>query len=174
MIIEFNGISPQIDDAAYILPGAVLIGKVSIGSGSSIWPNTVLRGDVERIEIGHYSNIQDGSLIHTNYDLPVIIGERVTVGHGVILHGCSIASHCLIGMGSVILDGVRVNSHTIVAAGAVVPENKSLDSGVYMGIPAEKIRDVSDKEKELIKTRSMEYVELAQAYNRQNDKQSDI
>jgi len=171
-IKTFNGLTPALSGASYIDDTAVIIGDVLIGKGSSVWPLAVLRGDVSGIKIGELSNIQDSSVLHTNIRLPVLIGNNVTVGHGVILHGCTIGDRCLIGMGSVILDGAVIPDDTIIGASALVPEGAKLDSGgVYMGIPARRVRDIRPEEKKLVMRRSQEYLELSQHYiKRENDK----
>jgi carbonic anhydrase/acetyltransferase-like protein (isoleucine patch superfamily) len=162
---NFSGHEPFISNGAYVDETAVLIGKVNVSEGASVWPGAVLRGDVERIELGRNSNIQDCTVLHTNWDMPVVIGESVTVGHAAVLHGAIVSDYCLISMGAVLLDGVRVPSFTIVAAGAVVPEGKILEGeSVYMGTPARKVRDIRPAEKELIIRRSSEYKELAKKY----------
>ncbi len=165
MIKKFQDYTPQLPPSAYVAGEALLIGRVKLGEKSSIWPGAVLRGDVEEIIIGDKTNIQDGTVIHTNYDLPSLIGSSVTVGHNVVLHGCRVGEFCLVGMGAVLLDGSSIGEYGIVGAGSVVPEGKNLEGGfVYMGIPAVKKRRITDPEKELIKKRADEYVMLAGSY----------
>ncbi|OQX49344.1 MAG: gamma carbonic anhydrase family protein, partial [Candidatus Sedimenticola endophacoides] len=122
---------PKIAEEAWVDPSAVVIGDVEIGPGASIWPLTVVRGDIHRIRIGAGSNIQDGSVVHVTHDsrfnpggFPVCIGERVTVGHKVMLHGCTIGDYCLIGMGAIVMDGARIGARVILAAGSLVPPGK--------------------------------------------------
>jgi carbonic anhydrase/acetyltransferase-like protein (isoleucine patch superfamily) len=156
---------PDISQGVYIAESAEVIGKVILNSNVSIWPNAVLRGDVEHILIEKNSNVQDGVLIHTNFDMPTVLGENVTVGHGAILHGCRIADNCLIGMGAILLDGSEIGEYTIIAAGSVVSEGKKLDgNSVYMGTPARRVRDITPEEKELIKKRALEYIEFSKLY----------
>ena len=165
MITGYKNHKPQIDEIAYVAGTADVIGRVEISYNASVWPGAVLRGDVDRIIIGAGSNIQDGVIVHTNYDMPVIVGSGVTVGHGAILHGCRISDRCLIGMGAVLLDGCSIGELSIVAAGALVPEGKELlPGGVYMGIPAQRIRDITREEEELIINRSVDYIRLAEEY----------
>lgn len=165
MIRNLENLKQNIDKTAFISDTSVILGEIKIGKNSSVWSNAVLRGDIERIEIGNFSNIQDGVVLHTSLGLPVIIGNNVTVGHGAILHGCEIADNCLIGMGAIILDGTYIASEVIIAAGALVPEDKKINqSGVYMGIPTKKIRDLNKEEQDLIDRRSIDYVELAKLY----------
>lgn len=162
MIRDFKGISPEIAKNSYIAPSAVVIGRVKISKKASLWPGSVLRGDVERIEVKEESNIQDGTVIHTSPEYPVLIDKGVTVGHGVILHGTQIKSSVLIGMGAILLDGSVVKKESIVAAGSLVPEGKILESGwLYMGTPAVKKRRLKDSEKAMIFKRAQEYVHLA-------------
>ncbi len=163
--LKLNRLSPDSTRGLYVAGTAVLIGSVKLKSKSSVWPNCVLRGDVEKIVIGKRTNIQDAAIIHTSPGFPTVIGNDVTVGHGAIIHGTEIRDNSLIGMGAVLLDGCKIGKNTIVAAGAVVPENKRLKSGkVYMGTPAVAVRTITGKEKTMIKSRAVEYVHLATAY----------
>src|SRR6202161_4589790 len=130
MIRSHHGRTPQIASSAYIDPQAVVSGDVSIGELSSVWPCVVIRGDVNWIRIGARTNIQDGSILHVMRDEhPLVLGDNVTVGHGVILHGCTIESRCLIGMGSIILNGAKIGTGSIVAAGTLVPERTIVAPG---------------------------------------------
>src|ERR1700676_3027877 len=137
MIRSYRGRWPQIAASAYIDPAAVIIGDVTIGEHASVWPGVIIRGDVHWIRIGARSNIQDGSILHVMKDqYPLTIGEGVTVGHGVILHGCTIESRVLIGMGSILLNGAKIGTGSIVAAGTLVPENTVVPPGsLFMGHP---------------------------------------
>ncbi len=153
-IESFQNKHPQIGDAVYIHTAASVIGDVQIGKNSSIWPGTVIRGDVNFIRIGEGSNIQDLSMLHVSHKSswqpkgsPLIIGNNVTIGHQVLLHGCTIEDECLIGMGSVVMDNVVVQKHVMLAAGSLVPEGKILESGyLYLGRPAKRIRPLSEDE----------------------------
>jgi carbonic anhydrase/acetyltransferase-like protein (isoleucine patch superfamily) len=145
MLITFQGIKPNISKTAFIAETAVLVGDVRVGRSASIWYNAVLRADLARIEIGDYTNIQDGSVIHLEKDEPCIVGDYVTVGHGVILHGCVVEDDCLIGMHATILTGARIGKGSIIAAGALVPEGKVIPSGsLVMGVPGKIIRPVQE------------------------------
>ncbi len=154
MIRAFQGITPAIAASTYVDEMAVVIGNVSIGEDSSIWPMTVIRGDVNTIIIGDRTSIQDGSVLHVNHDAhynpggdPLRIGSNVTVGHKVMLHGCTIQDRCLIGMSSTILDKVVVESNTIIGAGSLVSPGKILKSGyLYVGSPARQVRKLTDDE----------------------------
>lgn len=154
MIRTFEGTTPVIAASTYIDEAAVVIGKVTIGEHSSIWPTTVIRGDVNTITIGDRTSIQDGSVLHVNHDAasnpggdPLSVGSYVTVGHKVMLHGCTIEDHCLIGMSSTILDKAVVESNTMIGAGSLVSPGKTLESGyLYMGMPARQVRKLTDAE----------------------------
>jgi carbonic anhydrase/acetyltransferase-like protein (isoleucine patch superfamily) len=142
--------SPVIDPAAWAAPGAVLVGRVVLRRGASVWYNCVLRADVEgaQIEVGEDSNLQDGTLAHVDKDLPCLVGARVTVGHGAILHAAEIGDDCLIGMGTVILSGARIGRGSIVAAGALVPEGMQVPDGtVVAGVPAKVRRETSEADR---------------------------
>lgn len=145
-IKEFEGKSPVINEKTYIAEGGQVIGDVAMDEYSSIWHNTVVRGDVSYIKIGKYSNIQDNSVVHVADDCPTIIGDYVTVGHGAILHGCKIEDHCLIGMGSVVLNGSVVGRGSIIAAGAVIKENQIIPPySLVVGMPGKIIRAIPEK-----------------------------
>jgi carbonic anhydrase/acetyltransferase-like protein (isoleucine patch superfamily) len=153
-IREFEGIMPNIDPTAYLDDTALVIGDVEIGQDSSVWPYAVIRGDVNQIRIGKMTNIQDQSVLHVNHAGPdnptgnaLTIGDKVTVGHRVILHGCTIHEQCLIGMGATVMDGVVVHSHTIIGAGSLVTPGKELNSGyLWVGSPVRRVRALSEKE----------------------------
>lgn len=163
---------PKIDHSAYIHPSATIIGDVSIAENSSIWPGVVVRGDVNYIHIGHGTNVQDLSMLHVSHQsswdpagAPLMIGNHVTIGHAVILHGCTIEDACLIGMGSIIMDKVRVQKNVLVGAGSLVPEGKVLESGyLYLGRPAKKVRKLNDKEIEHFMYSANHYIKLKDDY----------
>ena len=160
MILPYKGLQPQIPESCFVAPSADVIGEVHLGEHSSVWFGCVLRGDVNYIRIGSRTNIQDGAVIHGMKDeFPVIVGDEVTVGHNVTLHGCTVANLCLIGMGSVILNNARIGEGAIIAAGAVVPENIEIPSrSIYMGNPARFRRHLSDKDLEEIRAYAQRYV----------------
>jgi gamma-carbonic anhydrase len=148
MIRSFRGIKPRIAASAYVDPGAHVIGDVEIGERASIWPCVVLRGDIEPIRIGADTNIQDGTVIHTDRGFPTTVGDRVSVGHSVILHGCTIEEESLIGMGAIVLNGARIGHGAVVAAGSLVPEGMQVAPDMLvMGTPAKPRRPVSPDEK---------------------------
>ncbi|HZJ98739.1 MAG TPA: gamma carbonic anhydrase family protein [Tissierellaceae bacterium] len=146
MIKEFEGNFPDIDANTFIAEGGMVVGKVKINEFSSIWHNAVIRGDVNRIEIGRYSNIQDNSVVHVADRYPTLIGDFVTVGHGAIIHGCTIDDYCLIGINAVILDGAVVGRGSIVAAGAVVKGGQIIPPhSLVAGVPAKVVKNIPDK-----------------------------
>lgn len=166
IILPFNGQSPKIDPTAWIAPGAVVVGDTLIGADCSIWFAAVLRGDINYIRIGRGSNIQDGAVCHVNMGNAALeIGENVTVGHSAVLHGCTLESGCLIGIGARILDRVIVGSQSLVAAGAVVREGTKIPSGeLWAGAPAVKKRDLTEDEKKGLLENSAHYVEISRRY----------
>jgi len=164
-IISFGGKTPVIEDGAFVAENATLIGDVTIRSGASIWFGVVLRGDINKIEIGKCSSIQDNSVLHVDYDKPSIVGNYVTVGHNAILHGCTIEDFCLIGMGAVVLDGARVKKGSVVAAGAVVRERSTIPPlTLVAGIPAVEKKKFDENIIEHLKQHAEEYVRLAKKY----------
>jgi carbonic anhydrase/acetyltransferase-like protein (isoleucine patch superfamily) len=135
----------MIDPDAYIAPGAIVLGDVHLGKGASIWYHCVVRGDAERIRIGDETNIQDLSLVHADPGVPCLVGRRVTVGHRVILHGCTVEDECLIGMGATLLNGVRIGTGSVIGAGAVLVEGMEVPPGsVVLGVPGRVVRAVDE------------------------------
>ena len=157
---------PQIAPSAYIDPAAVVIGDVSIGEDSSVWPCAVIRGDVNWIRIGARTNIQDGSVLHVMKDeYPLQIGDNVTIGHATVLHGCTIESRCLIGMGSVILNNAKIGAGSIVAAGSLVPEGTVVPPGsLFMGHPGRFRRALTAEDQEAIDRYAERYVGYKETY----------
>ena len=163
MIRSFRGIKPRIAASAYIDLGAHVIGDVEIGERSSVWPSVVVRGDIEPIRVGADTNIQDGSVIHTDKGFPAIIGDRVSVGHAAVLHGCIVEDDALIGMGALVLTGARIGRGAVVAAAALVPEGMQVEPDtLVMGAPAKPRRLVSAEEKERFGKGVSGYVERGQ------------
>jgi carbonic anhydrase/acetyltransferase-like protein (isoleucine patch superfamily) len=155
----------MIDPSAYIAQGAIVLGDVQIGRDSSVWYNSVLRGDTDRITIGEATNIQDLSMIHADPGIPCIVGSRVTVGHRVILHGCTVEDDCLIGMGAVLLNGVRIGRGSLIGASALVLEGTDVPPGsLVLGFPAKVLRQVDDATRERIEHAWRHYVEKAQRH----------
>ena len=141
----------KIAEWVYMAPGSHVIGDVTIGESSSVWYNAVIRGDTESITIGENTNIQDNAVLHTSHDAPLVIGDNVTIGHGAIVHGCTIGNNVLIGMGAIILDGTVVEDNCIIGAGALVTQNKNIPAGsLAMGNPAKVVRAITEEEKESI------------------------
>ena len=170
MIRSFQGTVPKIAPTAYIDPAAVIIGDVTIGERSSVWPNAVLRGDVNRITIGEETNVQDGSVLHVEYALhELILGNRVTVGHSVVLHGCTVEDDSLIGIGAIVLNGALIGEGSVIAAGALVPEGMQIPPGsLAMGVPAKVRRTVTPEERERFRLNAQHYVELREKYLNQS------
>jgi carbonic anhydrase/acetyltransferase-like protein (isoleucine patch superfamily) len=166
MIYEFLKKCPQFDDSVFVAPSADIIGDVVLGSDSSVWFNSTIRGDVNFIRIGDRTNIQDNASIHVmNQTGPTHIGDDVTIGHNAMVHGCTIADRVLIGIHATILDEAVIPSDVIIAAGTLVPPKKILESGyLYMGSPAKKARKLSDDEIESIKQSAQNYVKYQRAY----------
>jgi carbonic anhydrase/acetyltransferase-like protein (isoleucine patch superfamily) len=171
-IRKFENMYPNIHSSVYIDDHACVIGDVKIGKNSSIWPMTVVRGDVNSIQIGSDTNIQDGSILHVTHksahDLkggPLKIGNGVTVGHAVILHACDIGDYCLIGMGSTVMDKCVIDHHAMIGAGSVVPPNKKIKTGeLWLGNPAKKIRNLTEKEMANLEYSANHYVKLKNKY----------
>lgn len=166
MIINYKDKYPDISESCFIAEDANIIGDVKIGNCSSVWFKTVVRGDVNYIRIGKNTNIQDSSVLHvTTGTHPLIIGDDVTAGHMVILHGCTIKNRVLVGMGTIVQDGAVIESDTLVAAGSVVTQNAHILSGkLVMGIPAKVKRDLTNEEIQSIKQSSVNYAKNAEIY----------
>jgi len=155
-----------VSNSVFVADSAEVIGRVSISDDSSIWYQCVLRGDVHDIRVGKRSNIQDHSVVHTSHGVcPCVVGNDVTVGHRVILHGCEVQDECLVGMGSIIMDRAVLEIGCFLAAGSLVPEGKRLRGGfLHAGIPARERRPLSDEEKAFFKRSSSHYVELSKTH----------
>ena len=172
MIRSFNNTEPKIDKTAYIDVQSTVIGNVTIGKDSAIWPQVVVRGDINSIKIGDRTNIQDGSILHVTHasefcpsGYALSIGNDVTVGHSAVIHACTIKDTVLIGMGSIILDGATINSECMLAAGALVGPGKELESGyLYVGSPAKKLRELSERELDFLLYSAKGYVDLKNQY----------
>jgi len=166
LIKAFKELKPRIGKRVFIAENATVIGDVEIGNDSSIWFGTILRGDVNYIKVGKCTSIQDGSVVHvTRKTHPTVIGDYVTVGHAVKLHGCTIKDNCLIGIGAIILDGAVIGEGSIVAAGALVPPGKEFPpKSLIMGFPATVKRELSDEEVEGLKEHALRYVKYKNEY----------
>lgn len=165
---RYQGISPRLGERVYVDPASVVIGDVEMGDDCSVWPMTVIRGDMHRIRIGARTSVQDGSVLHITHasdfspdGFPLTIGDDVTIGHKAILHGCTLGNRILVGMGAIVMDGAVVEDEVIIAAGAVVTPGKHLESGyVYAGNPAKALRPLKDKERAFFPYTAGNYVKL--------------
>ena len=164
IFFPYQGKLPDVDDSVFIASGAKIIGNVKIGKDSSVWYNTVIRGDVNYIHIGKMTNVQDCSMLHvTNETNPLVIGDNVTIGHSVTLHGCTVNNLCLIGMGSVVLDYAVIEEGSVVAAGAVVPPKFVVPKGsLVAGVPCKVIRQLSQTELDELMKSALRYKEYSQ------------
>lgn len=166
-LARYLGASPKIDPSAFIAPSADICGDVTIGPGASVWFGVVLRGDINRIELGASSNVQDGSVVHLADDFPCIIGARVTIGHRAMIHACTIEDECLIGMSSTILDGAVVGTGSIIGAGALVTQRTQIPPGsLVVGVPAKVIRTVTPQERLRVQALAKKYVAVAAAHKK--------
>ncbi len=171
-ISPYQGHVPQLAPGAWVHPRATVIGEVALGCDTSVWPGAVLRGDVNSIAVGEATNIQDNSVLHVSHRTaenpaggPLVVGARVTVGHSVILHACTIEDECLIGMGSIVLDRAVIRKHVLLGAGSLVPEGKVLESGhLYLGRPAKLVRALTPDEIAYFAYSAAHYVKLARSY----------
>ena len=166
MIRPYKGHLPKLGERVYVDESAQVIGDVELGDHASVWMNAVVRGDVHSIFIGPYSNIQDNCVVHVFKDKhPTVVGDHVTVGHSVTLHGCRIDSFCLIGMGAIVLNDAHVGSECIVAAGTLVPEGMDIPPGsLVMGSPARFRRQVTDEERQVIRRYANNYYDYKESY----------
>lgn len=163
---------PELGQRVWIDPDATVIGEVSLADDVSVWPRTVLRGDVNAISVGARTNIQDGTIAHVTHDgpyspggFPLVLGADITIGHGAIIHACRIGDRCLIGMGSVILDGAVIEDDAMLAAGSLVSPGKRLESGrLYRGRPAREVRELTEEEREMLRYSAAHYVRLKDRY----------
>ena len=167
-IQSFNKKTPKIHSTAYVSEKATIIGDVEIGAGCSVWPNVVIRGDLQPIRIGENTNIQDNTVIHApHFDAPVIIGRNVSIGHSVVLHGCTIDDNSLIGIHAVILDNTKIESYVLVGAGAVVPPNKTIPSkSLVLGVPGKVVRPLTEDDLKDIEDNAKRYVTIGEVYRK--------
>lgn len=171
-IQSYQGTIPQIGNGVYLHPSASVIGDVVLGDDASVWHGTVIRGDVNAIRIGAGTNVQDLSVLHVSHKssrdpggAPLLIGNNVTIGHKVILHGCTIGDECLIGMGAIVMDKVAIQPHVLVGAGSLVPEGKVLESGyLYLGAPAKRVRPLTEAELAHFTYSAQHYIRLKNDY----------
>src|SRR5690606_31355211 len=155
----------ETDPDSWVAPNAVLIGKVKLEAGASVWFNAVLRGDNELIHIGENSNVQDGTVMHTDMGSPLEIGKGVTIGHNVMLHGCSVDDYSLIGINSVILNGAKIGKYCIIGANSLIGEGKVIpDGSLVMGSPGKVVRELSEQQRKMLEASAAHYVHNAQRY----------
>lgn len=165
IILAYLGAWPEIDESAFVAPGAVVIGNVRVGPEASIWFNTTVRGDIAPITVGARSSVQDGTVVHVNTDAPTVIGEDVTIGHSALIHGTTIGNGSMIGMGAIVLSYSRIGSGVVVAAGALIPERAEIpDGAVMMGIPAKQRDSLSPEQRERIGGIGDRYVRVSRNY----------
>ena len=164
-LYELDGIAPSLDPTAWVADSAQVMGNVSLGADTSVWYGTVIRGDTESIMIGRGSNIQDGSVMHADVGQPIVVGENVTVGHKVMLHGCTIGDETLIGIGAIVLNGAKIGRNCLVGAGALVTEGKTFpDGSMIIGSPAKAVRALSAEQIESVRQSARHYVENARRF----------
>jgi carbonic anhydrase/acetyltransferase-like protein (isoleucine patch superfamily) len=167
-IRTYQGMTPVLGERVFVDSSAVLLGDVQLGDDSSVWPMAVVRGDMHRIRIGARSSVQDGSVLHITHagpynpdGFPLLIGDEVTIGHNVTLHGCTLGNRILVGMGSIVMDGAVVEDEVVIGAGSLVPPSKRLSSGyLYVGSPVKQARPLSDKERAYFSYSAANYVTL--------------
>ena len=168
MIIPYKGREPAVGCDCFVAPNATLIGAVVLGERSSVWFNTVLRGDVEHIEIGPDSNLQDNVVVHADPGSPVTVGAGVTVGHSAVLHGCTIEYGALIGIGAIVLDGAVIGHQSLVGAGALIPPGKRIaPRSLVLGAPGKVVRQLTDEEVASLDWGAQEYLHLAKDFNQE-------
>jgi carbonic anhydrase/acetyltransferase-like protein (isoleucine patch superfamily) len=166
MLRPYKGTWPKVGERVYVDSSAQVIGDVELAEHSSIWMNAVVRGDVNSIKIGPYTNVQDNCVVHVFKGLhPTVLADHVTVGHSVTLHGCRIDSWCLIGMGAIILNGAHIGAESIVAAGTLVPEGKEFPPGsLVIGSPGRVLRPITEEERQGLRTYAQNYYEYKETY----------
>lgn len=164
-IYQLDGIQPTLHPSAWVADSASVIGQVHLAENASVWFGVVIRGDTELITVGAGTNIQDGSVLHADVGQPLVIGARVTVGHQVMLHGCTIGDASLIGIQAVVLNGAKIGNHCLVGAGALVTEGKTFaDGSLILGSPAKAVRLLTEAEIEALKASAGHYVQNAARY----------
>ncbi len=164
-IYALDGVAPRLDPGAWIADSAQVMGNVSLAADTSVWFGTVIRGDTESITIGRGSNIQDGSVMHADIGMPIVVGENVTVGHKVMLHGCTIGDETLIGIGAIVLNGAKIGKNCLVGAGALVTEGKEFpDGSMIIGSPAKAVRALTPEQIQSVRQSARHYVENARRF----------
>ena len=164
-VYELDGTQPRVADSAWVADSAQVMGNVVLGEDSSVWFGTVIRGDTETITVGRGSNIQDASVLHADIGKPLTIGDNVTVGHQVMLHGCTIGDESLIGIGAIVLNGAKIGRHCLVGAGALVTEGKEFpDGSMIIGSPAKAVRELSPAQIEGLRQSAQHYIDNARRF----------
>ena len=166
-IYELDGVAPDVAASAWVADSAQVMGKVALGEGASVWFGVTVRGDTESIRIGAGSNIQDNSVLHADHGLPLVVGEDVTVGHQVMLHGCTIGDGSLIGIGAIVLNGAQIGKHCLVGAGALVTEGKTFpDGSMILGSPAKAVRQLTPEQVQALRQSAVHYRENAERFRK--------
>ncbi len=166
-LYELDGVAPQMAESSWVADSAQVMGNVHLAENSSVWFGAVLRGDTETITIGKESNVQDGSVMHADYGYPLVVGERVTIGHQVMLHGCTIGDETLIGIGATVLNGAKIGKNCLVGARSLVTEGKEFpDGSMIMGSPAKVVRQLTPEQIEGLRRSAAHYVENAERYRK--------
>jgi len=164
-LVSYDGATPEVASDAFVAAGATLVGAVRLGAGASVWYSAVIRADGAQIVVGEHSNVQDGCVLHSDPDFPVTVGDRVTVGHRAVVHGCTVEDDSLVGMGSVLLNGVVLGAGSLVAAGSVLLEGTVVPPGsLVAGVPGSVKRPVTDAERDRIRSGTESYVTRARGY----------
>jgi len=164
-IYQLDNTTPSVHPTAFVASSAEVMGNVSLAADSSIWFGTIIRGDNEPITIGEGSNIQDASVLHSDHGKPLTVGKRVTVGHGVMLHGCTVGDESLIGIGAVVLNGAKIGKNCLVGAGSLVTEGKEFpDGSMIMGSPAKVVRQLSPEQQEGLRQSAQHYIDNARRF----------
>ena len=164
-LYELDGVAPEVDPSAWVADSAQVMGRVSLAEDVSVWFGTVIRGDTESITIGRGSNIQDGTVMHADIGMPIVLGEHVTVGHKVMLHGCTIGDETLIGIGAVVLNGAKIGRNCLVGAGALVTEGKEFpDGSMILGSPAKAVRSLTPEQMQGLRLSARHYVQNARRF----------
>lgn len=164
-IYQLDEHTPEVHPTAFVADSAQVVGRVTLGEGSSVWFNTVIRADNEPMTIGAGSNIQDGSVLHSDTGFPLSVGERVTVGHQVVLHGCTVGDESLIGIGAVVLNGAKIGKHCLVGAGSLVTEGKEFpDGSMILGSPAKVVRQLTPEQIDGLRRSAQHYIANAQRF----------
>ncbi|MFW6280801.1 MAG: gamma carbonic anhydrase family protein [Halanaerobium sp.] len=167
MLYKYKDHIPQMGQNCLSAEGSRIIGDVKMGDSCSVWYNTVIRGDIEKIEIGDYTNVQENSALHVDHEQSLFIGSYVTIGHNAVVHACKVGDNCLIGMNATILSGAVIGDNCIIGAGALVPENKKIPEGsLVLGVPAKVVRDLSEEEKEHIHQHAVNYAGLIEDHQK--------